>query len=74
MKLKFKIILLFFLGMTISNAQTKKASTSKKKLATTNVAKAEVKPTNVNPNEGIFAEIETTKGKIVIQLEYKKTP
>lgn len=28
----------------------------------------------VKKNEGIFAEINTTKGKIVTQLEYKKTP
>jgi cyclophilin family peptidyl-prolyl cis-trans isomerase len=27
-----------------------------------------------NSNDGIFADIETSKGKITVQLEYKKTP
>ena len=76
MKMKFKIALLFFLGLTISNAQTKKPV----KKATTTVA---IKPqlttsapgaVAINTKEGIFAELETTKGKIYIKLEYQKTP
>lgn len=32
------------------------------------------KKASTNAAEGIFAEMETTKGKIVLELEYKKTP
>lgn len=76
MKMKFKIALLFCLGLTIANAQTKKPVNK----ATTTVA---VKPQlttsppaapAINTNEGIFAEMVTAKGKILIKLEYQKTP
>ena len=77
--MKFNIALLFLLGLTISNAQTKKATTK----ATTKTTVAPAKPQlttsgpaapAINTNEGIFAELETVKGKILIKLEYQKTP
>jgi cyclophilin family peptidyl-prolyl cis-trans isomerase len=78
MKMKFNIALLFLLGLTITNAQTKKATT---KATTKTVATIEkpqlstsVAAPSINTNEGIFAELETTKGKILIKLEYQKTP
>jgi len=64
MKMKFKILCFFFIGLAAVNAQTKKGAPKK---ATTSVSTA-------TANEGIFAEIETNKGKIIVQLEYKKTP
>ena len=82
-KIKFNILLLICLGMMSVTAQTKKTqgkaelsgakpiAKSTKFVVTTATAK---KPATASTNEGIFAEIETAKGKIVIQLEYKKTP
>lgn len=80
MKMRFKIALLFFLGLTIVQAQTKKKAPAKK--ASTNItvtAKPQFTTTKpgtaaVDTKEGIFAEIETSKGKILIKLEYQKTP
>jgi cyclophilin family peptidyl-prolyl cis-trans isomerase len=69
-KMKLKIVVLLLLGMMSSFAQVKKKTTATKKAVSTKVV---AKPT-ANSNEGIFAEFETTKGKIVVQLEYKKVP
>ena len=69
--MKIKVIILLFLGMMSSFAQNaKKPVGTKKTVATTPVKKATPAPSN----EGIFAEIETARGKIVVQLEYKRTP
>ncbi len=63
MKIKLSILCLLVAGITSSIAQPKQKPT---------VAKAT--PTATNTTDGIFAEINTDKGKILLQLEYKKTP
>jgi peptidyl-prolyl cis-trans isomerase A (cyclophilin A) len=71
--MKIKVIVLLFLGMMHMNMhsqKTKKAAVTKKPAATATTKK--VAPSNAN--EGLFAEFETAKGKIVIRLEYQKTP
>ena len=68
--MKFKILILLFLGMVNAHSQTKKPVPAKKPVT---AVKAPVKKAPVAV-EGIFATISTTKGDITVQLEYKKTP
>ncbi|WP_456314333.1 peptidylprolyl isomerase [Pseudomonas shirazensis] len=69
--MKFKFLFLFCLAMVNMQAQTTKKAAAKKP-ATTKTATKAVAATN--PNEGIFATISTTKGDIVLTLEYIKAP
>jgi peptidyl-prolyl cis-trans isomerase A (cyclophilin A) len=75
MKIKFNILLLVCLGMMTVSAQTTKkpAAKSTTKPAVKSTAKPAVKPA-ATVDQGIFAEMETSKGKIIIQLDYKKAP
>ena len=80
MKIKFNILLLICLGVISASAQTVKKPVAKSTKPT--VAKStkptftvsEKKQSTTSADQGIFAEMETSKGKILIQLEYQKTP
>ncbi|NDP26961.1 MAG: peptidylprolyl isomerase [Flavobacterium sp.] len=77
--MKSKILVLLFLGIWNIQAQTAKkpVTTSKKTTTTTKTATktaTKITPKTAVPVEGIFATIATSKGNIVVQLEYKKTP
>lgn len=65
-KMRNKILFLLFLGMMSGYAQKTKKATATKAKTTNTVA--------TTTNEGIFADIETNKGKITVKLEYVKTP
>ncbi|MRX40186.1 peptidylprolyl isomerase [Flavobacterium sp. LC2016-23] len=70
--MKFKFLFLFCLAVVNIQAQTTKKTTAKKPAGKTTTAKAVTK--TINPAEGIFATISTTKGDIVLSLEYVKAP
>ncbi|MEO6173979.1 MAG: peptidylprolyl isomerase [Flavobacterium circumlabens] len=70
--MKFKFLFLFCLAVLNIQAQTTKKTTAKKPAGKSTTAKAVIK--TINPAEGIFATISTTKGDIVLSLEYVKAP
>ena len=80
--MKTKIFLLLFLGIMNIQAQTakkpvtpvKKAVTTKTATKSTTKTTPKVTPKTTAVDEGIFASIITSKGTIVVQLEYNKTP
>ncbi|WP_396195278.1 peptidylprolyl isomerase, partial [Flavobacterium sp.] len=76
MRIKITMLFLLVAGLTNGFAQTKSKTAAPKGKAPVAVKKAATPGTQTitATNEGIFAEIDTDKGKIVIQLEYKKTP
>ncbi|WP_202701877.1 peptidylprolyl isomerase [Flavobacterium sp. UGB4466] len=70
--MKFKFLFLFCLAVVNIQAQATKKPVAKPKPKTAATA-AKIAP-KTNPGEGIFATIATTKGDIVVSLEYVKTP
>jgi peptidyl-prolyl cis-trans isomerase A (cyclophilin A) len=65
--MKYKLIVFLFLGIISVQAQKLKKGLPAKKPAITQMA-------NPKTTEGVFANIITTKGTIIVQLEYQKTP
>ncbi|MFM2231038.1 MAG: hypothetical protein RL607_2296 [Bacteroidota bacterium] len=80
MKMTLKWIGIFLLSTALLQAQTPKkvaAKTSKPKTASTSAPKATNTATTASTpkvNDGIYAEIDTPKGKMLLELYYQKTP
>ena len=71
--MKLKWIGLLFLAMTsgLYAQNAKKVTTTKKTVTTKKILGV---PKTSNAADGLFAEIETSKGKIVLVLDYQKVP
>ncbi len=71
--MKLKILFFLFIATTAIHAQSiKKVVPTKKGVSTKKSEMITKKPTT--SEEGIFAEFTTSKGKILLQLEYQKAP
>jgi peptidyl-prolyl cis-trans isomerase A (cyclophilin A) len=73
MKTKMRIILFVILGIASMNAQKGKKVVKKGTAVKKQVTVKKPVVSSVN-GDGIFATFNTNKGKIVVQLEYVKTP
>jgi cyclophilin family peptidyl-prolyl cis-trans isomerase len=68
--MKSKILLLLFLGILNVQAQVTKKPVPAKKT----ISLVKINPKSATSDEGIFANIVTSKGTIIVQLEFQKTP